>query len=151
MSQGTYRYRRFQLSTNLYHITRPEHVEAIEREGLRADDEGNIFAFTDLMVADTIARAQVFADPYALLWVQADGIIKGKVFADEVSEFSAPFQCIIRQPIIPARFVHYLGTMALQPDPLTPWQRLVHARLGMTRRQSEEWRCAVLSAQGGAQ
>jgi len=136
MKAPTKRYRLFEPATLFYHVTRPEHLASIERDGLRADADGNIFAFTDLIVADTIAAEQVFADPYALLWIAGSGI-KGRLYADDVAESCRQFQCIIRQDRIDPRYVHYLATMTVQRDALTPWQRLRDANRGITRQQSE--------------
>lgn len=133
----TCRYRTFKPPMLLFHLTRPENLESIERDGLRADSEGNIFAFTDLIVADSIAAEQVFADPYVLLWIHPHGI-DGRLYADDVAEGSHRFQCIIRQERIEPRYVHYLATMRVQTDALTPWQRLVDASRGFSRQQSEE-------------
>lgn len=133
----TYRYRTFKPPMLLFHLTRPENLESIERDGLRADSEGNIFAFSDLIVADNIAAEQVFADPYVLLWIHPYGI-NGKLYADDVAEGSHRFQCIIRQERIEPRYVHYLATMRVQTDALTPWQRLLDASRGFSRQQSEE-------------
>lgn len=133
----THRYRTFKPPTLLFHLTRPENLETIERDGLWPDSEGNIFAFTDLIVADSIAAEQVFADPYVLLWIHPHGI-NGKLYADDVAELSHRFQCIIRQERIEPQYVHYLATMRVQTDTLTPWQRLVDASRGYSRQQSED-------------
>ncbi len=132
-----------------YHITRPENVEAIECEGLRADPEGNIFAFSDLIVADAIARNQIFADPYVVFWIRSDGII-GEVCADDVAESCRRFQCIIRQEHIEPEHLCYLATMKVETETLTPWQRLWDAACGIPREESEDlWR-SVRSLQAGA-
>lgn len=136
--KATHRYRTFKPPMLLFHLTRPENLELIERDGLRADSEGNIFAFTDLIVADSIAAEQVCADPYVLLWIHPHGI-NGKLYADDVAEWSQRFQCIIRQERIEPQYVHYLATMRVQTDTLTPWQRLVDASRGVIREQSEEF------------
>lgn len=135
--KATHRYRTFKPPMLRFHLTRPENLEPIERDGLRADSEGNIFAFSDLIVADSIAAEQVFADPYVLLWIHPHGI-NGKLYADDVAEGSHRFQCIIRQERIEPQYVHYLATMRVQTDALTPWQRLLDASRGFSRQQSED-------------
>ena len=127
--------REFKSCTLLYHLTPPKYVEQIEREGICAD-EGNIFAFTDLIAASSIAMNQVGADPYAVFWIEAKGIT-GKLYADDVAESTRRLQCIIRQERIEPQFVHYLGTMALDRNTLAPWQRLLDASRGFSRQQSE--------------
>jgi len=133
----THRYRTFKPPMLLFHLTWPDNLERIESEGLRADSDGNIFAFTDLIVADSIAAYQVFTETYALLWLHPRGITS-KLYADDVGELTRRFQCIIRQERIEPRYVHYLGTMRVQTDRISPWQRLLDASRGLTRQQSED-------------
>lgn len=122
-----------------YHLTRPENLEQIEREGLRANAEGDIFAFTDWIAADTIAANQTGANPYALFRIHPSGIT-GDLFTDEVAELSAPLQCIIRQDRIESQFLDYLGIWPVRED-LTPWQHLVYAQMGMSRQHIEAMIC----------
>lgn len=131
MRKNSYRYRPFNPGMLLYHVTRVEHVESIKREGLRADAEGNIFAFTDLIVAETIAANQVCANPYALFWIHPKGVV-GEMCADDVAEFAARFHCIIRQDRIDPEFVHHIGTMLVNQGAPTPWDRLIWAMKGIS-------------------
>lgn len=126
----------FEPVTLFYHVTHLKNVEIIEREGLRADVDGNIYAFTDMLVADNIARSQVFANPYALFQICPSGIV-GNMFVDDVAEFSSPLHCIIQQDRIEPRYLRYLGTMAVQDNTLTPWQWMVCATRKLTRHQIE--------------
>jgi hypothetical protein len=61
-----------------------------------------------------------------------------KLYADDVGEWTRRFQCIIRQERVEPQYVHYLGTMRVQTDALTPWQRLLDASRGLSRQQSED-------------
>ncbi len=72
----------------LFHLTPIENVESIQKHGLKADEDGEIFVFTELWVADTIVTNQVFAKHYAVFEMKAKGI-SGKIGPDEVAESSA--------------------------------------------------------------
>jgi len=128
--------RPFSPTTFLYHVTHPDNVESIEREGLQAGGDGRIYAFTDLLVADNIACGQVFANPYSLFRICPGGIT-GDLLADDVAEFSAPFHCVIRQDRIAPEHLRYLGTMHVQEGILTPWQWMIHGMRGLSRSQIE--------------
>jgi len=67
-----------------YHVTRPENIEAIEAKGLLGNSNNQIFAFTDLLVADCIAESQVFVDPYVEFHIQLAGIT-GDLWPDDVA------------------------------------------------------------------
>ena len=138
----------FKPVTLVYHVTRLENVEAIEREGLQADADGNIYAFTDLLVADCIASTQVFANPYALFCIRPSGI-EGPLFADNVAELSSPLHCVIQQDCIAPEYLWYLGTMSVQQDNLTPWQWMSKARMGLSRSQIEAAYCNACQVNGG--
>ena len=126
----------FKPVTMFYHVTPPENVAAIEREGLRANEEGTIYAFTDLIVADCIAEGQVFSDPYALFAILGSGV-NAPLLADEVAEMSSPLHCVIRQDRIEPRHLCYLGTWPVYREGLTPWQRMRFALMGLSHVEVE--------------
>ena len=128
--------RPFRPCTLFYHVTRPECVAPIEREGLKADSDGYIRLCTDLIAADAVAANQVFADPYVVFWLQPAGIT-GALYADDAAESTRQLQCVLRQERVKPQSVHYLGTLALVRDVMTPWMRLLDASRGFSRQQSE--------------
>lgn len=96
--------------TTLYHLTPAVNVPSILSEGLRASNDGAIYAFTDMIVADTIARNQVFARRYGVFRIIRRGI-RGVVEPDDVAEFAAPYQRRIIQARIAPQHLRYLGTI----------------------------------------
>jgi hypothetical protein len=86
----------------LFHLTHLDNVKAILADGIKANEDGEIFVFTDTIVADTIARDQVFLKEYAIFRIYRKGI-SFELLPDEVAEFSAPFQRIIKMSRIPPR------------------------------------------------
>jgi hypothetical protein len=62
----------------LFHLSRVVNLESILCDGLRANEGGDIFAFTDMVVANTIALNQVFAERYAVFAIDPKGVT-GKV------------------------------------------------------------------------
>jgi hypothetical protein len=100
----------------LFHVTHPANVAAILREGLRADEDGWIFAITDDRLANSIARDQVGLPAYTLLEIDGAGI-NGKILPDRVGELSARWHRIIVQPLIAPEFVRVLYTADTHPGP----------------------------------
>ena len=84
------------VATEFYHLTPSEKAGKIERKGIAANKHGEIFLFTNRIVANTIARDQVFTNRYTVFEINPDGIT-GTIIADKVSEFSASFQRIVKQ------------------------------------------------------
>lgn len=100
----------------LYHLTPAENLEAIQRTGIVADTEGNIFAFTDMLVANEIAKNQVFTCRYAVLEIDRKGVV-GRLRPDQVAEFSSGYHRIIRQAKIFPEFCQHVGTFDTNYDP----------------------------------
>lgn len=101
-----------------YHITRLETCDKILIEGLRCDNEGNIFVFENKSVkvnmglgsvvitaADHIALNQVFIeDECAMLEIDSKGIT-GELLPDNVAEATAKLQWIIKQKNIEPKYI----------------------------------------------
>ena len=108
----------------LYHLTPVENLAAILRAGLMADEEGAIYAFTNLLVANTIACNQVFASRYAIFEIEKRGVT-GEVLPDDVAEFSRSYQRrIMQERIDPTRLRHMFTRDAIRDRP-TPWDFLI--------------------------
>jgi len=108
-----------------YHVTNVKNVPQIKRGGLKANEEGFIFVFTDMIVAETIATQQCFLmDQYAVFVIHSKGIT-GKVIMDRVAEYSAPYQRIIIQKEIPKRYIDFLASFVINHDEPTEWDLLV--------------------------
>lgn len=123
----------------LYHLTPVQHVASIETEGLRASSDGAIYAFTDTIVADTIACNQVFARRYGVFRIIRRGI-RGVVEPDDVAEFAAPYQRRILQPRIAPRYLRYVGTFDTDTTARpTAWDYHVGDRIyGQSRDEVDE-------------
>jgi hypothetical protein len=123
---------------NFYHLTPYENTQQILEEGIKADSEGNIFTFTDLMVANTIAKEQVFTDRYSIFRIIREGF-KGKPMLDEVGEFTAPYHRIIKYPHIKPKYLEFICEQETIYDKPTEWDYLLYVgRLGHTREQVDE-------------
>lgn len=116
----------------LYHLTGLDNLDQILTEGLRAGDDGWIYLFTDMLVANTIARDQVFLGRYAVIEVDRRGIT-GRLHRDNVGEFSAPYHRRVKTRRIAAKHLRHVGTFDVVADYPTEWDYLVWGRMGMTR------------------
>ncbi len=115
-------------SQHLYHLTSIENLAAILRTGLKANEEGAIYAFTDLIVANTIACNQVFAAKYAIFKIAKRGVT-GQVLPDDVAEFSSPYQRTILQEQIEPKHLRHLCTCDAIHDRPTEWDYHVEKNL----------------------
>lgn len=137
------------VSPPLFHLSPAENVPSIQVDGLKASSDGAIYAFTDMIVADTIACNQVFASRYGVFRIMRRGIT-GTIESDDVAEFAAPYQRRIIQARVAPRHLRYLGTIdtdtTVRP---TEWDYLIGERIyGRTRTQVDEeyaWRCRVVA------
>ena len=116
-----------------YHVTDVNNVDQIKRDGLKANEEGLIFVFTDMIVSSLIAKEQYgLVDRYAVFKIYSDGIT-GRVIKDRVAEFSAPYQRVIIQAKILNRYIDFLGVFRVDPYESTEWDLLLLKRLkGLT-------------------
>lgn len=109
------------------HITRKENVESILKNGLRANEDGEIFVYDDVMlqhfgekepyyIGDSIAINQlgIYDEKYAVFFIDKKDI-KGEVKSDNVAEFTAPWQHIIKQMKIEPFFFSYTINEMLHP------------------------------------
>jgi hypothetical protein len=98
-----------------YHVTDVNKVDHIKRNGLKANEEGLIFVFTDMIASGSIAKEQYgLADRYAVFKIYSNGIT-GRVIKDRVAEFSAPYQRVIIQERIQKRYIEFLGVFRVDP------------------------------------
>lgn len=113
-----------------YHITHKNNVSNIIRNGLLANTDGEIFLFENKSIvtigtaknsqnklvlgrikrtiADNIALNQLFLEEYAMFEIDANGITS-YLKNDNVAEFGAKFQWIVKQPKIDKRYVSLFG------------------------------------------
>jgi len=122
-----------------FHLTPKRNMKLIEREGIKADEEGNIFVFTDMIVAEEIAINQVGASVYAIFEIDRKGIT-GKIERDNVAESAASFQRIIKQDCIEPKFIHFVTTKRTLHSKPTVWDYKRLARLlGLNKEQVDKF------------
>lgn len=121
--------------TSFFHLTPPENVKPILETGLRGNEDGEIYVFTDMLVANVIAKEQVFTRRYAVFAIDPAGIT-GKVMPETAAEFSAGHQRIIVQDRIAPEYLKLTGEWDTIIDKPTEWDYLVNrAVYGDTREQ----------------
>ena len=100
-----------------YHITDKKNLSTILKEGLKANEEGDIFIFENKSivfnsvvntVADCIAHNQIFLDEYVMIEIAFEGITS-EVINDNVAELSSALQWIVRQPLIEPKYLSLYG------------------------------------------
>lgn len=87
-----------------YHVTSPENLGKILKEGLKANEYGEIFIFDEPNCAVAVAVNQLFLSDYALLKIDSEGI-KTELTKDNVAELTAKYQYIIKQPVISRKYI----------------------------------------------
>jgi hypothetical protein len=122
-----------------YHVTDVNNIEQIKKDGLKANEEGLIFVFTDMVVSGLIAKEQYgLVDRYAVFKIFSRGIT-GRVIKDRVAEFSAPYQRVIIQEKIEKRYIDFLGTFKVDPYEPNEWDILLLKRLkGLTTKDARK-------------
>jgi hypothetical protein len=125
------------LNTKLFHVTACEAVDSILAHGLRANDYGQIFAIDSELVAEDVARGQLFLSSYALFWINARGI-SGAIEADNVAELVAGHHRIIVQQLIPPEFLILLARKRNISSGYSPFRRQWFARLGVPKEEIDE-------------
>lgn len=92
-------------SLKYYHITSPENVESILKNGLKANEQGEIFIFQYAKITtngvvnfadDCIAYNQVFLEKYARVEINPEGI-SVPLIHDNVAEPTNECQWIVKQ------------------------------------------------------
>ena len=99
----------------LYHLTNAHHHASIMRNGITAK-AGVISVFTDMLVADVVAKSQVGVTRYTVYSIDPKGIT-GALTKDNVAESSQPYQRILHQRSISPQFLTVVGTYDVITDP----------------------------------
>ena len=106
-----------------YHITKKENGFSINLFGLKSNENGEIFLFSDwtlttrsnkktVLICDLIARNQLFLDEFIIYEINSKGI-KGKIENDNVAELTSKFQWIITQDNISRSYVKLIGERSI--------------------------------------
>lgn len=124
------------LKHGIMHITPIKNLDKILEEGLYANADGEIFVFEDTSISfpavkvvngepiierrdeyigDLIAMNQIFAEEYAQISIDPDGI-EVELEPDNVAEFSAKWQWIVKQPFIAPWYLVFWGSYKLTPE-----------------------------------
>jgi hypothetical protein len=123
----------------LYHLTPAKHAKAILRNGLRAGEDGYIYFFTDMIVANTVARDQVFTKRYTVFLVDGRGL-ESRVMQDNVAEFSRAYLRRAKQGRIAPNHLQVLNTFDTVVDHPLPWDYFLEEQLkGWTHKQTDEY------------
>lgn len=94
------------MKSKYYHLTETENVESVLKEGLLANEEGEIFLFDRLDASMHIA-ANVFSnDKMAIMEINAQGI-QSEITKDNVAEFFAEHLFIVKQDKIEPKYVRF--------------------------------------------
>jgi hypothetical protein len=102
---GSLEEREFSKSMKYYHITSPENVENVLKNGLKANEQGEIFIFQYAKITmngvvnfadDCIAYNQVFLEKYARIEIDPEGI-SVPLINDNVAESTNECQWIVKQ------------------------------------------------------
>ncbi|MDR2232933.1 MAG: hypothetical protein LBE56_07405 [Tannerella sp.] len=102
---------------NLYHITNVMNVDSILINGLKCNDEGQIFFFDNKMfkwndkeyiVMQHIGANQIFLEKYAIFKINSKGI-KTDIINDNVAEITSIFQFYINQDVISPKYLKFVG------------------------------------------
>lgn len=112
-----------------FHLSHPDDRERILGHGIDADAEGYIDIFTDNMVANTIARDQLFLDRYDIFWVTPTGITATMEPNTQVG-ITAPFQFRIRQSRVAEQFLRFMAEHDVVSDRPTAWDYFYWKRVG---------------------
>src|SRR5581483_3633138 len=84
---------------NLFHVTTCEAVDSILVHGLRANKDGEIYAFVDEECDDDIAKWTLNLSVYAFFEIHQSGIT-GEILVDEHADVPWKQQRLIRQELI---------------------------------------------------
>jgi hypothetical protein len=122
-----------------YHVTDVNNVDQIKRDGLKANEEGLIFVFTDMIASGLIAKEQYgLVDRYAVFKICSNGIT-GRVIKDRVAEFSAPYQRVVIQAKIQKSYIDFLGVFRVDSYEPAEWDLLLLKRFkGLTQKDARK-------------
>jgi len=104
----------------LYHLTPLTNIRNIKRQGIKANEAGEIFVYSHPLVADTIAANQVFTREYGVFEVNRAGIADAEMERDICCELAHPWQWIIKQEVIGPDYLVFVGRYKVsvsKPDP----------------------------------
>ncbi|HET6246672.1 MAG TPA: hypothetical protein VFE47_03155 [Tepidisphaeraceae bacterium] len=112
-----------------FHLSHPDERDAIISNGIEADAEGYIDVFTDNMVANTIARDQLFLDRYDVFWITPTGIT-AELEPNLECGITSPYQFRIRQSRVAEQFLRLMGEHEVVFDRPTAWDYFYWKRVG---------------------
>jgi hypothetical protein len=97
-----------------YHVTEFENVHSILKNGISANQDGEIFLFDTnyfihplygaMPVSDYIAHTQLFIKKPIVFEIKAKGILN-ELSCDNVAEYTAKFQWILKQDKIDKKYI----------------------------------------------
>ncbi|MPL56807.1 hypothetical protein SDC9_02297 [bioreactor metagenome] len=97
-----------------YHICSTDNAEKISQEGLVCDDEGHIFVFDNLSIADSLNNNQLGHPKFSIIQIDSKGIFTELVL-DNVSEFTASSQYICKQNKIESNYLTIIDNRINNP------------------------------------
>jgi hypothetical protein len=87
-----------------YHISPIKNKESILKDGLKSNEEGEIFLLDDIETVPSIAINQLGISEYSIFSVSPDGFTI-KLINDNVAENSASGQFIVKQKLIKPQYI----------------------------------------------
>lgn len=93
-----------------YHITSFDNIISLNRDGIKSDNEGQIFLLdtNEASIVSTVACNQCFLDDYALFRIDSKGIL-GELIPDKVAESTAKYQFIAKQESIDPKYIRFIN------------------------------------------
>jgi hypothetical protein len=120
-----------------FYLSHPDDRPTILQSGISAGDDGYIDIFTDNLVANTIARDQLFLDRYTLFWITPAGIT-AEARRNDVGILTAKYQFRIQQSRVDERFVRVMGEYEVIRNRPTTWDYLFWSRRGFLQADVNE-------------
>lgn len=109
----------FHRYNNYGHITHRDNVDSIIENGIRCNEDGDIFIYRDcdvehnfmpnkkpvmIPIYDLIAMGQVFLKDFAIFNIEPEGF-EVELIPDNVAEITASQQFILKQPVIKSDYI----------------------------------------------
>ena len=116
------------MKNTYYHLTDCENAPKVIQEGIKSDRYGQIFVFTDMLVANPIAKDQVFTKRYSVFKIDPKGIT-GEILEDYAGEFTQIYHKIIKQELIKPEFLKLIcekDTLFIEP---ASWDYIYYSQL----------------------
>lgn len=98
----------------IYHISNPKNNKSILKNGLQANEEGEIFLFDNIEQGVMIASNQIGISDISYFEIHVKGII-GKLKKDNVGDFGSMHQYILYQDLIKPKFIKHLKDEKYHP------------------------------------